>query len=95
MEILAALLFLIIVLAVAWRVYVRLKGAEYWHSKANGEHFIGRDNNKGLIYIDRALSIDAKNRQYIYLKIHLLRELGRHQEAREWEAKIGLPGRGW
>lgn len=95
MEIVAALFVLTIVLAGAWRVYVRLKGAEYWHSKANAEHFVGRDNSKALTYIDRALSIDAENKQYIYLKIHLLHELGRHREAREWEAKIGLPGRGW
>lgn len=94
MEILPILvvgLFIIIVFAIAWNVYVRSKGAEYWYIKAESEHFITKNNSRALTYIDRALSIDPKNKEYIFLKSHLLHRLERHEEAREWEAKVNAP----
>lgn len=88
MEILVVGILLSIIGTIAWNVYVRSKGGDYWFNKAEYEHFFTKNNNKALTYINRALRIVPKNKEYLFLKSHILHKLGRHEEARELEAEL-------
>ena len=70
-----------------------IKSPEYWHQQAQTRSLLSSDHRKALKHIDKAIELDAKQKRYWFLKGHLLRELGKHDEAAECERTgESLPG---